>query len=81
MDLQPKITEAIAEHLTVIQQLTAMSSLILQVANSWSQPSDARGRWSCVGMGEVRAMRNISLPKCRVSARIQVLLRDCWRSS
>src|SRR5262245_55354786 len=29
MDLQPTITEAIAEHLTVIQQLTAMSHLIL----------------------------------------------------
>jgi D-sedoheptulose 7-phosphate isomerase len=32
MNLQLTITEAIAEHLTVIQQLTAMSHLILQVA-------------------------------------------------
>jgi D-sedoheptulose 7-phosphate isomerase len=34
MDLQLTITEAIAEHLTVIQQLTAMSHLILQVASA-----------------------------------------------
>jgi D-sedoheptulose 7-phosphate isomerase len=33
MDLQPTITAAIEEHLTVIQQLTAMSHLILQVAS------------------------------------------------
>jgi D-sedoheptulose 7-phosphate isomerase len=32
MDLQPKFAEALEEHLTVIQQLTAASSLILQVA-------------------------------------------------
>jgi phosphoheptose isomerase len=33
MDLQQKITEALEEHLTVIQQLTAMSPLLLQVAS------------------------------------------------
>jgi D-sedoheptulose 7-phosphate isomerase len=33
MDLQLKITEALDEHLTVIQQLTAASSLIQQVAS------------------------------------------------
>jgi len=33
MDIQQNIMEAIAEHLTVIQQLTAMSHLILQVAS------------------------------------------------
>ena len=33
MDLQPTITAAIAEHLTVIQQLTTMSHLIQQVAS------------------------------------------------
>jgi D-sedoheptulose 7-phosphate isomerase len=32
MDLQQKITEALAEHLVVTQQLTAMSPLIFQVA-------------------------------------------------
>jgi D-sedoheptulose 7-phosphate isomerase len=33
MDLQPTISAAIAEHLTVIQQLTAVSHLILQIAS------------------------------------------------
>ena len=33
MDLQPTLTAAIEEHLTVIHQLTAMSPLLLQVAS------------------------------------------------
>ena len=33
MDLQPKIDEALEEHLTVIHQLTAMSHLIVQVTS------------------------------------------------
>jgi hypothetical protein len=33
MDLQHRIPEALDEHLTVIRQLTALSSLILQVAS------------------------------------------------
>src|SRR5215510_13221968 len=33
MDVQRKITEALDEHCAVIQQLTAMSSLIVQIAS------------------------------------------------
>jgi phosphoheptose isomerase len=33
MDLHQRMTEALEEHLTVIQQLTAASSLILQIAS------------------------------------------------
>ena len=47
MDLQQKITEALEEHLTVIQQLTAMSSLILQVANELVTTLRGQGNKPC----------------------------------
>ena len=81
MDLQQHITEAIEEHLTVIQQLTAISISSCRWPASWSPLSDVRGRWSCVGMEGVPAMPNISPLKCRVSVHIPTRLRDCWRSS
>jgi phosphoheptose isomerase len=81
MDLQPKIAEAIEEHLTVIRQLTAMSHLILQVASELVATLRRQGKVVLCGNGGVPAMRNILLPKCRVSARIQGHPRDCWRSS
>ena len=81
MDLQPKINEALEEHLAVIHQLTAVSSPSCRWLMSSSQPSDARGRWCCVGMEGVPAMRNISPRKCRVFMRIQGHLRGCSRSS
>src|SRR6516162_6040642 len=51
MNLQPTITEAIAEHLTVIQQLTAMSSLILQVANELVATLRRQGKVVLCGNG------------------------------
>src|SRR5712691_12104204 len=51
MDLQPTITEAIAEHLTVIQQLTAMSSLILQVASELVTTRRGQGKVVLCGNG------------------------------
>jgi D-sedoheptulose 7-phosphate isomerase len=51
MDLQPTITEAIAEHLTVIQQLTAMSHLILQVASELVTTLRRRGKVVLCGNG------------------------------
>jgi D-sedoheptulose 7-phosphate isomerase len=51
MDLQPKISEAIAEHLTVIQQLTAMSHLILQVASELVTTLRGQGKVVLCGNG------------------------------
>ncbi len=51
MDLQPKISEAIAEHLTVIEQLTAMSSLILQVAGELVATLRRQGKVVLCGNG------------------------------
>src|SRR5215813_1844259 len=51
MDLQPKIAEALDEHLTVIQQLTAMSPLILQVANELVATLQRQGKVVLCGNG------------------------------
>src|SRR5919109_1607695 len=51
MDLQHKFTEAIAEHLTVIHQLTAMSSLILQVAGELVATLRRQGKVVLCGNG------------------------------
>jgi D-sedoheptulose 7-phosphate isomerase len=51
MDLQQKITEALEEHLTVVQQLTAMSSLILQVANELVTTLRGQGKVVLCGNG------------------------------
>jgi len=51
MDLQPKIAEAIAEHLTVIQQLTTVSHLILQVASELVATLRRQGKVILCGNG------------------------------
>ena len=51
MDLEPKITEAIAEHLTVIQRLTAASSLILQIASELVATLRRQGKVVLCGNG------------------------------
>jgi D-sedoheptulose 7-phosphate isomerase len=51
MDLQPTITEAIEEHLTVIQQLTAMSSRILQIASELVATLRRQGKVVLCGNG------------------------------
>jgi D-sedoheptulose 7-phosphate isomerase len=51
MDLQLKISEAIAEHLTVIQHLTAASSLILQVASDLVTTLRGQGKVVLCGNG------------------------------
>jgi D-sedoheptulose 7-phosphate isomerase len=51
MDLQLTITEALAEHLTVIQQLTAASSLILQVASELVTTLRGQGKVILCGNG------------------------------
>jgi phosphoheptose isomerase len=51
IDLQPTISEAIAEHLTVIQQLTAASSLILQVASELVTTLRRQGKVVLCGNG------------------------------
>ena len=51
MDLQLTITEAIAEHLTVIPQLTAMSPLILQVATELVATLRRQGKVVLCGNG------------------------------
>jgi D-sedoheptulose 7-phosphate isomerase len=51
MDLQLKITEALDEHLTVIQQLTAMSPLILQVASELVTTLRRQGKVVLCGNG------------------------------
>src|SRR5215467_14059022 len=51
MDLQPKIAEAIEEHLTVIHQLTAMSHLILQVASELVATLRRQGKVVLCGNG------------------------------
>jgi D-sedoheptulose 7-phosphate isomerase len=51
MDLQPKITEAIEEHLTVIHQLTAMSNSILQVASELVATLRRQGKVVLCGNG------------------------------
>jgi D-sedoheptulose 7-phosphate isomerase len=51
MDLQLKITEALDEHLTVIQQLTAMSPLILQVASELVATLRRQGKVVLCGNG------------------------------
>src|SRR5499427_3991400 len=51
MDLQPKIAEAIEEHLTVIQQVTAMSHLILQVASELVATLRRQGKVVLCGNG------------------------------
>src|SRR5215475_8769024 len=51
MDLQPTITAAIEEHLTVIQQLAAMSSLILQVASELVATLRRQGKVVLCGNG------------------------------
>lgn len=78
MDLQLTITEAIAEHLTVIQQVTAISHLIQQVASELVATLRREGKVVLCGNGGVRAMPSISPLKCRVSVRIQGHLRGCW---
>ena len=78
MDLQLKIAEAIEEHLTVIHQLTALWSLILQVASELVATLRRQGKVVLCGNGGVPAMPSISLLKCRVFVHIQGRLRDCW---
>src|SRR2546425_8469130 len=51
MDLQHKITEALEEHVAVIQQLTAMSSLILQVAGELVATLRRQGKVVLCGNG------------------------------
>src|SRR5215510_70130 len=51
MDLQLKITEALDEHLTVIQQLSAMSSCILQVASALVDTLRRQGKVVLCGNG------------------------------
>src|SRR5947208_16259922 len=51
MDLQIKITEALAEHVAVIQQLNAMSSLILQVASELVATLRRQGKVVLCGNG------------------------------
>src|SRR5215471_15801347 len=51
MDLQLTITEAIAEHLTVIPQLTAMSPLILQIASELVATLRRQGKVVLCGNG------------------------------
>jgi D-sedoheptulose 7-phosphate isomerase len=51
MDLQPKINEALDEHLTVIQQLPAMSSRILQVASALVDTLRRHGKVVLCGNG------------------------------
>ena len=51
MDLQLTITEAIAEHLTVIHQLTAMSHLILEVASELVATLRRQGKVALCGNG------------------------------
>src|SRR5262245_17944250 len=51
MDLQPTIAEALKEHLTVIQQLTAASSLILQVASELVATLRRQGKVVLCGNG------------------------------
>src|SRR5262245_15025355 len=51
MDLQLTITEAIAEHLTVIHQLTAMSPLIRQVASELVTTLRGQGKVVLCGNG------------------------------
>ena len=51
MDLQPTIAEAIAEHLTVIHQLTAMSHLILEVASELVATLRRQGKVALCGNG------------------------------
>jgi len=51
IDLQLTITEAIAEHLTVIHQLTAMSHLILEVASELVATLRRQGKVALCGNG------------------------------
>jgi D-sedoheptulose 7-phosphate isomerase len=51
MDLHDRITAAIAEHLTVIQQVTAMSSLIQQVASELVATLRRQGKVVLCGNG------------------------------
>ena len=51
MDLQPTITAALEEHLTVIHQLTAMSSHILQVAGELVATLRRQGKVVLCGNG------------------------------
>src|SRR5918912_918260 len=51
MDLQHHIREALDEHLTVIHQLTAMSSLILQVADELVATLRRQGKVVLCGNG------------------------------
>ena len=51
MDLQPKIAEALDEHCAVIQQLTAMSSLILQIASELVATLRRQGKVVLCGNG------------------------------
>jgi D-sedoheptulose 7-phosphate isomerase len=51
MDLQPMITAAIEEHLTVIQQLTTVSHLILQVASELVATLQRQGKVVLCGNG------------------------------
>ena len=80
MDLQHKITEALEEHVAVIHQLAAVSSLILQVAGELVDTLQRQGKVVLCGNGGVPAMPNISPQKCRVSAPILTRLTGCWHS-
>jgi D-sedoheptulose 7-phosphate isomerase len=51
MDLQDRLTEALDEHLTVIQQLTTMSHLILQVASELVATLRRQGKVVLCGNG------------------------------
>jgi D-sedoheptulose 7-phosphate isomerase len=51
MDLQMKITEALDEHCAVIQQLTAMSSLIVQIASELVATLRRQGKVVLCGNG------------------------------
>ena len=80
MDIQQNITEAI-EHLTVIEQVTAISHLIQKVASelvATRTPGKGGPVWE--SQAGVPAMPSISPLKCRVSVHIPTRRRDCWRS-
>jgi D-sedoheptulose 7-phosphate isomerase len=51
MDVQTKITEALDEHCAVIQQLTAMSSLIMQIASELVATLRRQGKVVLCGNG------------------------------
>ena len=61
MDLQPTLTAAIEEHLTVIHQLTAMSPLLLQVASEVVTTLRRQGKVVLCGNGGSASDAQLSL--------------------